>query len=134
MEKSAAIALPASFQTSEGQVGGKLNAAEVTITERTATPNSCRTSEVSTKGGAEPAVATVAEGASAPKSFQTSEGISVEKALALDNVPYLRGWRLHFLSLRSAPSDHNFCFAKDLSAWPFCSSLSTSRSQSSGRP
>ena len=105
MEKSAAIALPASFQASEGPVGGKLKAVEVTIAESTATPNSCRTSEVST--GAEPAVATVTERAATPETFQTSEGTFVEKALAVDIVPYLKGWRLHFLSLRSAALDPN---------------------------
>ena len=52
----------------------------------------------------------VTEGTATPASFQTSEG-SVEKEVdAADMICYLKGWRLHFLSLRlaqckSSPSD-----------------------------
>ena len=118
MEKSEALNTTASFQTSK-----KINAAEVTFTERAATPTSFQTSEVSVGGKAEPAEVTVTEGTATPSSFQLSEGSFVEKALAIDNVPYLKGLRLHFLSLRLAPLEHSFCFSNDPSAWPFCSSL-----------
>ncbi len=44
----------------------------------------------------------VTEGTATPASFQTSEG-SVEKEVeAADMICYLKGWRLHFLSLRLA--------------------------------
>lgn len=134
MEKSQAFTTTASFQTSGWPVAGKIHAAEVTFTERAATPTSFQTSEVSVGGKAEPAEVTVTEGTATPRSFQTSEGSLVEKALAVDNVPYLKGLRLHFLSLRLAPLENSFCFANDPLAWPFCSSLSTSKSRSSGRP
>lgn len=105
MEVTEGTATPASLHMSERLVGGKLDAAEVTVTERTATPTS----------------------------LQTSEGSLVEKALGAESMTYLRGWRLHFLSLRSGSLDLCCGSANDPSAWPFCSSLSTSKSQSSGR-
>ncbi|KAF6221940.1 hypothetical protein HO133_001908 [Letharia lupina] len=74
MEVTEGTATPASLHMSERLVGGKLDAAEVTVTERTATPTS----------------------------LQTSEGSLVEKALGAESMTYLRGWRLHFLSLSVA--------------------------------
>lgn len=162
MEVTERTTKSSSFQTSQGPVGGKLDAAEVTVTERTATPISSETSarslleqaevadvaigemaatptsfqssELSIEGKAEAPEITIIERTATPGSFRTSEGSLVEKALAAEDVSYLKGWRLHFLSLRSAFLNHRYCFANGPSAWLFCSFLSTSKSQSSGRP
>ena len=108
MEKSEAmkITAPPSSETLRGSIGGKAGAAESIVTERTVTPSS----------------------------MQTSEGSSVEKAIDAEVVPYLKGWRLHFLSVRSVPLDHSRYFSDRPTAWLFCSSLSTSKSQSSEHP
>lgn len=162
MEVTGWTATPSSFQISRGSVGEKVDAPEFTVTGRTtiptssqtsaespleqaeaanvaiggraATPASFQTFEVSVEGKTEAVEITITEGTATPGSFQTSEGSLVEKGLAAEEISYLKGWRLHFLSLRSAPLDHRHCFANDPSAWLFCSSLSTSKSQLSGRP
>ena len=140
MEKSEAKeiiesnATPTSSQTSERSPMERVETAEITIAERVAAPNSFQVSKVSFERKPDAAEVTVIEGTATPTSLQTSEGSFVEKALAAENITYLRGWRLHFLSLRSAPLDHSCCFANDTSAWPFYSSLSTSKSQLSGHP
>lgn len=129
MGTTTGTATPVSFQTSEGSVGKKLDAIEVTVIEMAAAPTSYKFSKTSIEGKAEDADFAVTEGATTPRSFQTSEGSFLEKATAAEHIPYLSGWRLHFLSLRLAPLDHNCCFANSPSAWRFCSSLSTSKSQ-----
>ena len=124
-------ATPDSFQTCEVSFERKTEAANIAIDGRAATPDSFQTCEVSFEGKTETVEIIIAEGTG---SFQISEGSLVEKALATEDRSYLKGLRLHFLSLRSALLDHRHCFANDPSAWLFCSSLSTSKSQSSGRP
>lgn len=104
--KAMKITAPLSSETLKGSIGGKAGAAEATVTERSATPTS----------------------------LQTSEGSSVEKAIDAEVVPYLKGWRLHFLSVRSVPLDHSRCFSDRPTAWLFYSFLSTSKSQSSEHP
>lgn len=108
IEKSEAmeVTAPPSSETLKRSIGGKAGAAEAVVTERTVTPSS----------------------------LQISEGSSVEKAIDAEVVPYLKGWRLHFLSVRSVPLDHSRCFSNRLTAWLFYSSLSTSKSQSSEHP
>ena len=101
-EKSGAIratVLPAS-ETLQGSIEGTAKAPEVVVTDGTITPSS----------------------------LQTSEGSFVEKAMEIENVPYLKGWRLHFLSIRSALLDPSRYFTDDHTAWLFCFSLSTSKS------
>lgn len=83
----------------------------------------------STEGTAEAPEATVAEGTITPSSLQTSEGSFVEKAMEVESVPYLKGWRLHFLSIRSAVLNPSRYFTNDPPAWLFCFSLSTLKSQ-----
>lgn len=53
----------------------------------------------------------VDEGIATPTSFQTSEGSVEENKEAAERTNYLKGWRLHFLSLRSGhlKSDHSDC-------------------------
>lgn len=83
----------------------------------------------SIEGTAKAPEAVVTEGTITPSSLQTSEGSFMEKAMEVENVPYLKGWRLHFLSIRSAPLDHSRYSTNDPTAWLFYSSLSTSKSQ-----
>lgn len=54
----------------------------------------------------------VTKGTDTPASFQTYEGSHLGKALAAGNILYLKGWRLHFLSIRSGPLDL-ICYAAD---------------------
>ena len=91
MENAKGLATSASIEMSEGLVGGKSGPARVTVLERAVTPSSSRTSQLS-----------VEEMEAAPTSFQTSKLSLVEKADATDTNYYLKGWRLKFLSLRSA--------------------------------
>ena len=81
----------------------------------TALPSS-RTWQGSFQGTAEAAEAIFIEGTITPSSLQTSEGSIVEKAIEVENVPYLKGWRLHFLSIRSAPLSHSRCFSNEPTA------------------
>ena len=100
------ISAPPSSETLKGSIEGKAGAAQAIVTERTVTSSS----------------------------LQRSEGSSVEKAIDAEVVPYLKGWRLHFLSVRSVPLDHSRFFSDRPTAWLFYSFLSTSKSQSSEHP
>ena len=57
----------------------------------------------------------MSEGATTPTSFRTTAELVKEKAEATETTSYLKGWRLHFLSLRSAPQHSSFsdCQADD---------------------
>lgn len=68
---------------------------------RLTVPPASETLQGSTEGIAKAPEATVTEGTITPSSLQTSEGSFVEKAMEVKSVPYLKGWRLHFLSIRS---------------------------------
>lgn len=107
MGTSAGTARPALFQISKGSIGNKGDAIRVAIVERAATPTSFIMSKTSIQDEAEDTEFAVTEGTTTPRSFQTSEGLFVEKATAAEHTFYLKGWRLHFLSLRSASLDHN---------------------------
>lgn len=75
---------------------------DVTFVESAATLNSFQRSKLSKEGKMVTADVTVTDGSVTTRTVQTLEGSLEERAEATDLKNYLKGWRLHFLSLRSS--------------------------------